>query len=63
MAIFDIQCTKCKKVWKDWGITGGQVLQKCSCGSITFKKLPSKVAVRFKGEGWATPTPKGSEDK
>jgi len=63
MPIHDMKCTKCGKVWQDWGLTGSRVIQKCSCGCLTFKKLPSKVAVKFSGEGWATPKPKGDGDK
>jgi len=54
MPLYDVKCKKCGKKWVDVFATSptADVLQKCSCGSIEFEKLPSAPAVHFKGEGW-----------
>lgn len=60
MPIKEIKCAHCGKVYEDFGCKGPMVVQKCECGSDHFVRIPSKVAVHFKGEGWTTPT---HEDK
>jgi putative FmdB family regulatory protein len=62
--IYDIKCRKCGNIYEDFGIQGdGIISQKCSCGGKDFDKVLSAPALRFHGEGFQTPTPKGSEDK
>lgn len=64
MPVYDIKCTKCGHKTFDVFYTypTDKVKQKCGCGSTEFEKIPSRVAVRFNGEGWSKPTTKEEED-
>jgi len=56
MPIYDARCKKCGKVVEDIFATSplNKIVQKCSCGSTEFEKIPPAPAVRFKGNDWAT---------
>ena len=59
--IHDIKCKKCGKLYEDFDLMGPLVTQQCVCGNKDFEKVPSAPALRFNGEGWATPKPKDTE--
>ena len=61
MPIFDLKCKKCGLVYQDFLCTGPAVVQKCTCGSTEFEKIPAAPALRFNGDGFQTPRPR--EDK
>jgi putative FmdB family regulatory protein len=53
MPIFDIKCTQCGLITRDVFLTKEGNGFTCKCGAKDkFKKLPSRVAVHFKGKGW-----------
>jgi predicted nucleic acid-binding Zn ribbon protein len=55
MPIWDMKCKKCGQLRPDYGLSGSEmVIQKCSCGG-ELEKMPPRVAVKFKGEGWSKP--------
>lgn len=56
MAIFDLRCRKCKRIMPDFKLAAnGMIIQKCVCGSTDLEKLPPRVGIQFKGEGWSKP--------
>lgn len=56
MPMYDVKCVKCGKLHKDVFASAPTsfIIQKCTCGSKEFKKIPSAPNVRFEGDGWAT---------
>lgn len=66
MPLYKAKCTACGKVYDDIFATQpiDNIVQKCSCGSMDFKKLPTAPgAVTFKGDGWATKSSSPADDK
>jgi len=62
MPVFDLRCRKCGRVYEDWGLAGNEeVIQKCVCGSVELHKIAPKCAIRFRGQGFQTPSPKPSD--
>ena len=52
MAIFDTRCTQCRATYDDVLYTKGLETHSCpKCGAL-LEKLPPRVGVKFKGEGW-----------
>jgi putative FmdB family regulatory protein len=64
MPLYDYRCKKCGHKTYDVLISHKtpEALQRCGCGSKDWEKIPSKIAIRFKGEGFATPRVKGDEE-
>lgn len=52
MPIFDMKCPKCGKVFKDCHINNDAPIVCPWCGKAKLEKLPSRVAIAFKGKGW-----------
>jgi predicted nucleic acid-binding Zn ribbon protein len=62
MPLHDIKCNACGKIYEDFDLMGPQVTQMCVCGNKSFTKIPAAPALRFKGDGFQTPSPKGNEE-
>lgn len=61
MPVWDLKCNKCGRVYRDYGLNGVDMLQKCVCGNSELVKMPAAPAVKFKGDGWQTKQPKASD--
>ena len=54
--INDLKCKLCGRITIDYDMPkDGSIVQKCICGCEEFEKMPPRVAVRFRGEGWSKP--------
>lgn len=54
MPIYDLECTQCGLITRDVFFTKEGKTIICRCKAINkFRKLPSRVAVHFKGKGWS----------
>lgn len=52
MPLFDTRCPKCKQIYEDVLYGKGLEIHTCpTCGMI-LEKLPPRVGIKFKGEGW-----------
>ena len=50
--IFDTKCLKCGTVYEDVLYTKGLEIHNCPKCGVKLEKLPPRVGVKFKGEGW-----------
>ena len=53
MPLFDMECTRCRKIKKDVIMKMGQDMGTCDCGYAMKKLRPTGTGIILKGTGWA----------
>ena len=62
MPLYEFRCTRCHATQEILCSRYGDYVRhinECACGSRDWERVVTAPAIRFDGDGWATPRPKG----